>query len=351
MALSILNQMLVDAGEKGDCRRIKEALRLGADIQAGHNWALSLAAENGHTEAVALLLDYGADIHSGCEWALRQAAEFGHKDTVELLLDRGANLHAANDSALHWAAKNGYRDTVELLLDRGADLHTENNRALRWAAEHGHKERVAALLDRGADIHAENDDALRQAAFDGYKETVELLLERGADVHAENNMAIYWAAGHGHKETALLLLRQGADPKVKCRDGRDAFHRTELAEWMQQLQQAAAAHFTSGKPTREQCFSLDKKGRPELHEKLIDACVTGQFTQLVSGPLIESTSTDDRQLFQDIWEALPACWQDRHQNSYLQFIKEGGLHPILGRHTTGLQQGSTAHADTRGRQA
>jgi hypothetical protein len=67
-----------------------------------------------------------------------------------------------------------------------------------------------------------------------------------------------------------------------------------------------------------------------LAKHVFYSCLTGQFTTLVAAPLIASIGPDDRRLFQDVWDALPLHWKNRYQNLYLQFVKEGGIKPVIG---------------------
>jgi len=280
MALSEQDQMLLDAAHEGDMAKVKEALGLGADIHAMNETPLSYAVAQGHTEIVAFLLDRGADLHVV-------------NNTVEVL---------------YRAASKGHTETAALLLDRGAHIHADNDRAFRGAAFTCQTQTVALLLDRGADIHAQNDEALRFAEY------------------AENENG-------GNMETTWLLLRRGADPKAKNADGTDGFNGMKLAQWLGELKEELLAYFKSGKPSRQQCFSADAQDTPRLHNKVLDACLTGQFGRFIGAPLLVSAAKADRQLFQDIWKALPQHWQDQNQGLYMEFIKDGGLNPDAGSHT------------------
>lgn len=298
---------------------------------------LSGAVAQGDTGIVQNMLQEGSDIHANNDEALRSAAAYGHSAIVTLLLDQGADVHANNDKALQWAASNGHRETVLILLGRGADLHAENDHAFRWAASNGRREVVALLLDHGANIHAEDDQALWLAAGHGHRETVSLLLDRGADVHAGNDLALLRATLNLERDTATLLLRYGADPQRAMGD--NCSFAGELAKWMAQLRQQTVKRFRSRKPARSQCFTESDR---LLHDSVLDACVTASFTTLIGAPLIASRAQADRQLFQDIWDALPMHWQDQHQNLYVQFAKEGGIHPICGPYTSTASRCSAA---------
>jgi len=337
MALSQteLDQMLIDAAGRGNNSRVEEALRLGANIHVKNDDPLHYAVRHGHKETMLLLVAHGADIHAANDHALRMAAESGYQEIVEWLLEpgRGTNVHGFRDLPLRDAAHNGHTEIVGLLLDHGADIHAESDVALVSAAKNGHKDTVALLLDHSADIHAQDDLALYWSAAHGYAKMAMLLLERSADIHAGNDRALHAAIGNYDVDMAFLLLRYGADPKAKDSAGKDAFEDSQLAEWLGELKRQTAAHFQPRKPSRKQCFSMHAGGNPTLHERVLDACITTQFVTLIGMPLIASTDKSDRQLFQDIWDALPQHWQDQHQNLYMQFIKEGGVNPIIGSHT------------------
>ena len=204
-------------------------------------------------------------------------------------------------------------------------IHGEAEQALCKAAQIDDTKTVTLLLERGANIHIENDYALRVAAYNGRTKAVALLLARDADVHANADEALRWSARAGHKETTLCLLRYGADSTARDCEGKSAVDGTDLAEWLTTLKQETQDHFKPGKPSRQQCFVAGKK-----RDEVLDACVTGTFSTLIGAPLVASTDKADRQLFQDIWDALPPHWQDQHQGICMEFIKEGGINPVVG---------------------
>ncbi len=333
-------KMLVEGAIQGDNDAIKEALRQGADIHADRDEALHLAARNGQTHSVRLLLERGADIHAANDVALRWAAECGHADTVEFLINKGAHIHANDDVALREAAREGHYVIVEFLLNNNANLHAENEDAVCWAAFKGNKEIVALLLDWGADINARNGEVLSGAAGNGTTETVELLIERGADVHADGEKALKAALENDRRYSGLALLRHGADAQA-CMEADNA---PAIKEWLMDMKFSARRHFTHARPKETQCFEEGK-----LHEAVLDACATGQFTSRVAAPLMESAQKTDRKLFQEVWDALPRHWQHSHQNTYMQFMKEGGLQPRLGIHTQSLSGDAATHTSNTGR--
>ncbi|MEK0338486.1 MAG: ankyrin repeat domain-containing protein, partial [Nitrosopumilus sp.] len=80
------------------------------------NKLLVKSVTSGFLPGVKEALKNGADIHTGGEYALQRASQFGHYDIVKLLLKHDANVHAWNDFPLRWASNNGHYDIVKLLL-------------------------------------------------------------------------------------------------------------------------------------------------------------------------------------------------------------------------------------------
>jgi hypothetical protein len=80
-----LNQQLGQAAYWGNIARVKAALKAGADVHAGNDYALRRASENGHAGTVRILLDVGADVHAWNGEALRLASRNGHTVTVKVL--------------------------------------------------------------------------------------------------------------------------------------------------------------------------------------------------------------------------------------------------------------------------
>jgi hypothetical protein len=217
---------------------------------------------------------------------------------------------------------------VALLLDRGADIHAQDGEPLRLAAMKGDRDTATLLLDRGAEIHAGNDKALWWGAMKGHRDMVVLLLDRGADIHAKEDEALWGAAINGHRETVKLLLANGADPIRTADDSRVSVALAGVIESLQsEIRTEVAERFTK-KPTRGQCFRGDEQ--PRLSEHVLLSCVTGQFNTLIGAQLIASKEPADRQLFRDIWDALPQYWQHEYQNLFMQFVKEGALKPAVG---------------------
>jgi hypothetical protein len=81
------------------------------------------------------LLNAGADVHAGDEHALEVAALNGHTETAKMLLEAGADPRDESSPAAAWrlAAMNGHKDTVKTLFE-WTDHHpsgTENGSRAR----------------------------------------------------------------------------------------------------------------------------------------------------------------------------------------------------------------------------
>jgi ankyrin repeat protein len=83
---------------------------------------LSEAAKNGDLETVKKSVLSGAEIHAGDDLALRLAAFYGHFDVVRFLVESGADIHIDNDITLQLASKNRRFDVVKFLIMSGADF-------------------------------------------------------------------------------------------------------------------------------------------------------------------------------------------------------------------------------------
>jgi ankyrin repeat protein len=246
---------------------------------------------------------------------LLDAAEAGDCDAIEHALRLGAYLHAFDDDALCRAAGAGRNDAVDMLISLGSHLHAGNDEALHRAARNGHTDTVELLLNCGAYIHAGDDDALYWAASGGHTKTVSFLLERGANIDAKDGEVLKIAVANRHQDTSLLLLRQGADPAALL-----PRHEEQLQEWLQELRQETAILLGDLSLKRHDFFDGHA-----LRNEVLDTCSTGQFPYLVAAPLINSGNVSSRNVFQNIWDELPAHWQRQYQNCYIQFLKEGGF--------------------------
>lgn len=104
--------LLHDACLKDQCDRVRDLIRIGADVNAQDNQKatpLHLACAKGYLNVVKLLLEQGALVHQiGTEMGetpLHQASRYGHEAVVRYLIDHAeANVNLENK-----AGKNAYR--------------------------------------------------------------------------------------------------------------------------------------------------------------------------------------------------------------------------------------------------
>ena len=168
-----LNRDLLRAATEGNLAKVREALRLGAEINearlpvagnAPSDTALHLAAFHGHLDVVKHLVSSGADVeassHDG-HTPLMDAAFEGNLDVAQFLLSPaggGARLDATciyGESPLHEAAQGGQEELVSLLLEHGHPVDPQETRdagatPLMLAARGGHVRTMQLLLDAGA---------------------------------------------------------------------------------------------------------------------------------------------------------------------------------------------------------
>jgi hypothetical protein len=156
-------------------------------------------------EVIEKLVKKGANIHAGDDCVLRVAAQNGHLNVVKYSVKNGADIHSGGDHALRWASNNGHLNIVKYLLKNGANIHAWDDYALRYAASNGHLNVVKYLVKNGADIHAVGDYALRYAAIDGHLDVVKYLVENGANIHAVGDWALRYTAANGHLDVVEFL--------------------------------------------------------------------------------------------------------------------------------------------------
>lgn len=155
-----LEQILLDAAERGDRLQVNRMLRQDIDINTQDLCfftPLIKSSQRGNLAVVKQLLKAGAMVNlsdKGGYTALMQAAGNNHPEVVETLIQAGADPDRVEDthgwSALIWAAKLGYDGPVAILLRYGADPGIRDDRQMRaadWAREEGHASTLQLLLD------------------------------------------------------------------------------------------------------------------------------------------------------------------------------------------------------------
>lgn len=158
-----------------DIKVVKEAISLGADLNAKNNHgytALMLAALGGGTrlEIAKLLIASGADLNiknsNSGETTLILAALSNELEVVKLLIELGADINiqdAKGYTALIFAASFNRLEIIKLLIEAGADLNIKNElgcTALILAKKFGHEEIAKLIKEKIEKIKKEVSDEL-----------------------------------------------------------------------------------------------------------------------------------------------------------------------------------------------
>ena len=178
------------------------------------------AVFNGHHELLELLLEHGADLSAGDDKALDLAALNGHKKCVEILLSHKANPNSSDfelSTPAHKAALNGHLECLKLLANAGAKLDAKDSQGvtpLHKAASAGNPKVVSYLLSQlGNDAVNERDmyqgTPIHSACFSGHAQIVKLLIGAGARVDLTEELGaapLHLAALNGHIECVQIVV-------------------------------------------------------------------------------------------------------------------------------------------------
>jgi ankyrin repeat protein len=237
------NEMLIKAVKDRNIPKIKEAIDLGAKLNAKDLYKqtpLMLASEKGFKEIVIELLQIDSSdkiINARTDTgrtALMYASEKGHIEIVNILLENGAKVNCTiknGVSALMLAAENGNAEIVHKLINAGARFNLkakENARherdsksALMLASKNGHIDVVKYLLEVNTisynDIDQHGISSLMWASKNGHINIVEMLINKGADLNLRSNDKQYY--GYGYDKTALGEARNDEIRKMLIDNG------------------------------------------------------------------------------------------------------------------------------------
>ena len=187
-----IHKELYEVSRAGDCARVRELLKDGADPvrykdEKHGATALHEAALNGHNEMVKTLIQAKCDLNVKNKYeitALHLAAWNGHNDVVKTLIQAKCDLDVKNkygNTPLLNAATFGHNEVVKILIQAKCNVHVKDDNfgknALDWAAEKGHNEVVTTLIQANCDVNVkdENNDTL--STF--YKDWVSLVISQG----------------------------------------------------------------------------------------------------------------------------------------------------------------------------
>jgi hypothetical protein len=79
------------------------------------DYVLYWTCRSGNLKKLKYAVKQGADIHTYSDLALIWSARSGHLEVVKFLIEQGADVYAYNGEALHWATENKYSEIVEYL--------------------------------------------------------------------------------------------------------------------------------------------------------------------------------------------------------------------------------------------
>ena len=168
------NDQLLEAAQYGDLDLARQALKVGADVDARPRGGTALwwACQEGHFEIVKFLVSRGADVNVYDDHGftpLLQAVGEDHPNIVAFLIESGARVNATsradgNSAPLHTACAYGYAECTRVLLSHGADptlKDGEGKTPAAYARMYGHQD-LADMVDKwSARPRAEGDAATR----------------------------------------------------------------------------------------------------------------------------------------------------------------------------------------------
>lgn len=134
--LSKADSMLLAASLHGNVKEIKEAIRLGADVNCTNESGdsqLNMVSKLSYEFLVSYFISIGAKVNTSNNnkiSPLHWGVEYNNVEIVKLLLKNGADINARdaiNETPLHWAAWTGNYDSAKWLLKYGANPRAGNN--------------------------------------------------------------------------------------------------------------------------------------------------------------------------------------------------------------------------------
>lgn len=224
------DKQLLDAVEKSDIEGARDALTLGASIDARdelQTTPLMIAVFAKNAAMVHFLLANKADVlaERSSEGALHLAARADVPEITETLLHHGAGAHLTlatknnKMTPLHIAAMTGSENAVRQLMDAGAPVNFRGEKyesAVDVAASHGHVNIIRMLVIEGqADLRGAREgkgfDPLHYAIAGNHPDAVAELLRLGCDpLKTDPDMptrdALGQAAADGNAEIVKILL-------------------------------------------------------------------------------------------------------------------------------------------------
>lgn len=226
--------LLFEAVRKGNIDEIRQALKLGADINFTNRLLqvapLHYAVFEKQTSAVKELLEQNADINIQDPFGdtpLHCAVKCQSIDHVKLLLNRGANITIKGYfgyTVLHIAAASGNLEIMNEILNRCANsdiniLHRSGMTPLCLAYQNGYIDCMKELLNRMADINIRDIDGNTLLHYKTKNiECIKELLNQRPDINAINNKEetpLFRMVQYDDLICIKLLLDHGANIHIK----------------------------------------------------------------------------------------------------------------------------------------
>ncbi len=206
-AHSLKDKKLIRAVETGNVRKVKKALKSGANpniiiknTRVKSHYTLLSIAVGYNFKALIELFNFGAKAltdHTSNAWSqIKCFSDSSRIEILKLLLLYKANPNSQDsdgETALHWAAFINNKQFVELLLDAGAQLDikdTVGEQPLHWHAALGNTESIELLLSYGANGNAQDiqgNTPLHYAVRIGQVGAVKALLKANVSLSVKNN--------------------------------------------------------------------------------------------------------------------------------------------------------------------
>lgn len=220
----ILDDLLYDAINDGDWRRVRKFARAGAALNKvfGHGWTpLSWAVVNKKWKVCEVLLAQGADPNLGVQ-AQSGALQFAcGRDSESVKVAKLLVKHGVHpNTLLHAACKSGTLGTVRGLLKRGADANLQDFHGEVPLRDARSPAIIRELFRHGADPLAFNEDKshpLHYNAVRGRADNVRALLAGGVPPNLReigDALALYHAIDLHRENCVKVLLEGGADPNA-----------------------------------------------------------------------------------------------------------------------------------------
>ena len=224
-AVDTSDDVLTKAAYSGDNKRVRWALKNGADIKAfdkNGRSALHYAAEQGRLSTVQLLVRAGADVNAfdtdTHQNPMLLADKSGHENVFNYLKRKGS-LISPQAIGIRASIRAARQATCPIALPAGAQ-------ALRQCALNRKRSAVRdlkALLKAGVSPNAANkrgETALMEACRTNNRKAADALLAAGADLHLRDKMgrsAYDHARDHKNRLLARHVDRQMRVPMQKAK--------------------------------------------------------------------------------------------------------------------------------------